>query len=184
MRVLTFAEYLHHVLLELIVMGIIKEQGRSAMSHRDEPYKHVDYTDRFREHYREVAKPFTRWHQVAYREVNDFLTYCNKRHDVKVHLCPRKGVQDKTIHLLVNINGVYETDMPVTLFLQSVDETTEEYNIIFAGVGDDKQRTEPYLLLDQLDSYARLLDAVVKQAATYKADKDFSISAGMSVTRK
>ena len=154
------------------------------MSHRDLPYKHIDYTQRFREHYREVAEPLTKWHMVAYREVGDFLNYCNKRHDVKVHLCPRKGVQDKSIHLVVNIHDVYCTDMPVTLFLQSVDETTEKYNIIFAAVGDDEERSEPYLLLDQLDSYERLLDAIVRQAADYKATKDNSISRGMRVMKK
>jgi hypothetical protein len=153
------------------------------MSHKDLPYKHIDYTQRFREHYRDVAEPLTQWHQVAYREVNDFLNYCNKRHDIKLHLCPRKGVQDKSIHLLVNISQVYCTDMPVTLFLQSVDETTEKFNIIFAAVGADEQESEPYLLLDQLESYERLLDAIIRQAASHKAAHDNSISRGMRVTK-
>ncbi len=154
------------------------------MSHRDLPYGHKDYTQRFREHYREVAEPLTKWHQVAYRQVNDFLQYCNKRHDVKLHLCPKRGVQDKSIHILVDVQGVYTTQIPVTLFLQSVDEMTEQYNIIFAGVGADKQESEPFLLQDQLECYDLLLDAIIRQAAVYKAALDNSISRGMRVTQK
>lgn len=155
------------------------------MSHKDLPYKHKDYTSRFREHYREVAEPLTRWHQVAYRQVHDFLEYCNKRHDVKVQLCPRGGVQDKTIHLVVDVAGVYTTNMPVSLHLSSIDEMSEAYNIIFASVGDaQKGHTDPMLLQDQLETYEELLDAVVRQAAVYKAALDNSISRGMRVTNK
>ncbi len=62
---------------------------------------------------------------------------------------------------------------------------SEAYNIIFASVGDaQKGHTEPMLLQDQLETYEELLDAVVRQAAVYKAALDNSISRGMRVTNK
>ena len=155
------------------------------MSHKDLPYEPKDHVARFREHYREVAAPLTRWHQVAYQQVNEFLAYCNKQLDVKVQLCPKLGVQDKTIHLVVNVQDTYCTDMPVALHLQSIDDVTEAHNIIFAKVGDAKgSNTEPMLLQDQFECYPNLLDAILRQAAIFKSAQDSSISRGMRVTQK
>lgn len=150
------------------------------MSHKDLPYEHKDHTARFREHYREVAAPLTRWHQVAYRQVNDFLKYCNKQHDVKVQLCPKLGVQDKTIHLVVNVQDIFCTDMPVALHLQSIDAVTKAHNIIFAKIGDKA----PMLLQDQFGCYDKLLDEILREAAVFKAAQDNNISRGMRVTQK
>ena len=142
------------------------------MGARNKLNSDIDYTELFREHYRAAAEPLTDWQRAAYSEVKKFLDHCKSLRGIDVQLHPFKAVENDHVHLLISIDRVYAENMPVTLFLHSVDEYCQKHNIISTKVGLTKGESKSIRLLDNSFNYEDLVDAIVLQAALYKSRHD------------